>query len=73
MSKEERNKIEAEIKQENRDSKIEALVDGTEYKEKKVEEHPDYKKMPGGELFYLDYKYGHKKTRRSGKKHKKNG
>jgi hypothetical protein len=26
---------------------------------------------PVGNLFYLDFKYGHKKTRRSGKKHKK--
>ena len=75
MSKEERERIEAEIKQENRDSKIDALVEGTEYNEKEVEEHPDYKPGSGGQLFYMDYTYGstHKKTRRSGKKHKKNG
>jgi len=67
--------IEAEIKQENRDSQIDALVEGTEYNEKEVEEHPDYKPGSGGQLFYMDYTYGstHKKTRRSGKKHKKNG
>lgn len=75
MSKEERERIEAEIKQENRDSKIDALVEGTEYNEKKVEEHPDYKPGSGGQLFYMDYTYNsptHKKTRRS-KKKKKNG
>jgi hypothetical protein len=76
MSKEERERIESEIKQENRDSKIDALVEGTEYNEKKVEEHPDYKPGSGGQLLYFDYTYNsstHKKTRRSGKKHKKNG
>jgi hypothetical protein len=70
MSQEERERIEAEVKRENRDGKIDALVEGKEYTEKIVEEHPDYK-SGGGQLFYFDYKYGHKKTRRSGKKHKK--
>ena len=88
MSKEERERIEAEVKSENRDGKIESLIEGTEYVEKKLEEHPDYKPgvdlvpvqpmyAPMGLLFYIDYKYGdnktYKKTRRSGKKHKKNG
>jgi hypothetical protein len=57
MSKEERERIEAEIKQKNRDGKIDSLIEGTEYKEEKVEEHPDYK-SGGGQLFYLDYTYG---------------
>ena len=74
MSKEERERIEAEIKQKNRDGKIDSLIEGTEYKEEKVEEHPDYK--PGvSPLFYMDYTYNsptYKKTRRS-KKKKKNG
>ena len=74
MSKEERERIESEIKQKNRDGKIDSLIEGTEYKEEKVEEHPDYK--PGDSpLFYMDYTYNsptHKKTRRS-KKKKKNG
>jgi hypothetical protein len=71
MSKEERERIEAEIKQKNRDGKIDSLIEGTEYKEDKVEEHPDYK-PGGGQLFYMDYNYStpHKKTRRSKKKNK---
>jgi hypothetical protein len=75
MSQEERERIEAEIKQKNRDGKIDSLIEGKEYTEKKVEEHPDYKPGSGGQLFYMDYTYAstHKKTRRSGKKHKKNG
>lgn len=91
MSKEERERIESEVKSQNRDGKIDALIEGKEYTEKKVEEHPDYKSgtdlvpvqplsSPLGQLFYLDYKYdgnlinstSHKKTRRAGKKHKKN-
>jgi len=70
-SKEERERIEAEIKQKNRDGKIDSLIEGTEYKEDKVEEHPDYK-PGGGQLFYMDYNYStpHKKTRRSKKKNK---
>jgi hypothetical protein len=68
MSKEERERIEAEVKQKNRDSKINSLIEGTEYKEEKVEQHPDYK--PGNSpLFYMDYTYNsNKKTRRSKKK-----
>jgi hypothetical protein len=58
MSKEERERIEAEIKQKNRDGKIDSLIEGTEYKEEKLEEHPDYKPGSGGQLFYMDYTYG---------------
>ena len=57
MSQEERERIEAEVKGENRDGKIDALIEGKEYTEKKVEEHPDYKT---GGLFYIDYTYGDK-------------
>ena len=56
MSKEERERIEAEVKGENRDGKIDALIEGKEYTEKKVEDHPDYK-SGGSQLFYLDYTY----------------
>ena len=73
MSKEEKERIEAEIKQKNRDGKIDSLIEGTEYKEERLEGHPDYKPGSGGQLFYMDYTYStHKKTRRS-KKKKKNG
>jgi hypothetical protein len=75
VSKEERERIEAEIKQKNRDGKIDSLIEGTEYKEEKVEQHPDYKPGSGGQLLYFDYTYNsstHKKTRRS-KKKKSNG
>ena len=57
MSQEERERIEAEVKGENRDGKIDALIEGKEYTEKKVEDHPDYK-SGGSQLFYLDYTYG---------------
>jgi hypothetical protein len=56
MSEEERKRIEAEVKQKNRDGKIDSLIEGTEYKEEKMEDHPDYKE--GGSLFYIDYTYG---------------
>ena len=75
MSKEERERIEAEVKQKNRDGKIDSLIEGTEYKEEKVEQHPDYKSGNNIPLFYIDYTYNspnHKKTRRS-KKKKSNG
>jgi hypothetical protein len=55
MSQEEIERIEAEVKGENRDGKIDALIEGKEYTEKKVEEHPYYKT---GGLFYIDYTYG---------------
>ena len=57
LSKEERERIEAETKQINRDSKIGAIIEDSEYVEKKVEEHPDYKV---GGLLYLDFKYNNK-------------
>ncbi len=56
---EELNKIDAEIKQENRDGKIDAIVEGSDYVEKTREDHPDYRKGEGpkGQLFYMDYSY----------------
>jgi len=56
-SKEEMDRIKAEIKAENRDSKIDSVIEGSEYVEKKVEDHPDYN-GPSSGLFYLDYTYG---------------
>lgn len=68
ISDDDLSRIKSEIKSDNRDSKIESLLENKEYKEKKLEDHPDYK---DGTLFFLDYKYqssSHKKTRRSRKK-----
>lgn len=86
-SEEEINEVKTRIQSENRDGKIEAVVEGGEFIEKKLEDDPEYKKLmkkgvnpisaPSGVLFYLDYQYAseqkkiHKKTRRAGKRHKK--
>ena len=55
LTKEERERLEAEIKQENRDSKIDSIVEGKEYTEKSIKDHPDYKPGPKANLMYLDY------------------
>ena len=80
-SEEEINEVKTRIQSENRDGKIEAVVEGGEFVEKKLEDDSEYQELmkkgvmplsaPSGNLFYLDYKYTHKKTRRAGKKHKK--
>ena len=87
-SKEEIDDVKSRVNSENRDGKIEAIIEGGEFTEKKLEDDEEYKELmkkgvtpmpaPSGTLFYLDFKYGdestkpHKKTRRSDKK-KKNG
>ena len=58
MSQEEVDRINNEIKKENRDSKIDALIEGKDFKEMKPEEHPDWKEGPIGSLLYMDFKYG---------------
>lgn len=79
-SEEEINEVKSRVQSENRDGKIEAVIEGGEFTEKKLEDDPEYKDLmkkgsplssPTGQIFYLDYKYGHKKTRRAGKKHKR--
>lgn len=57
-SEEELERIKNEVKQENRDRKIDSLVEGDDFEEMKVEEHPDYKTGPKPQLFYLDFQYG---------------
>ena len=86
-SQEEIDEVKKKVQSENRDGKIEAIVEGKEFTEKKLEDDEEYKQLmkkgvtplsaPSGLLFYLDYQYStdqnktHKKTRRSGKRHKK--
>jgi len=52
--------IRQDVKIENRDRKIESIVEDKEFEEMKVEDHPDYikPKGPSGKLFYLDFIYG---------------
>ena len=58
MSQEEVDRINNEVKKENRDGKIDSLIEGKDFKEMKPEEHPDWKIGPGSLLFYMDFKYG---------------
>jgi len=58
MSQEEVDRINNEVKKENRDGKIDSLIEGKDYKEMKPEEHPDWKPGPIGSLLYMDFKYG---------------
>jgi hypothetical protein len=67
-SKEEINSVKNRITQENRDGKIESIIDDKLFTEKKLEEDQEYKDLmkrsvtpmsgPSGKLFYLDFKYG---------------
>lgn len=52
--------IRQDVKIENRDRKIESIVEDKEFEEMKVEDHPDYikPKGPSGQLFYMDFQYG---------------
>lgn len=85
-SQEEIDEVKKKVQSKNRDGKIEAIVEGKEFTEKKLEDDEEYKDLmkkgvkpmsgPSSILFYLDYQYSdsnktYKKTRRSGKKHKK--
>ncbi len=77
------DEVKNKVQSENRDGKIEAIIEGGEFVEKKLEDDEEYQQLmkkgvtplsaPTGQLFYLDFKYekNYKKTRRAGKKHKK--
>ena len=67
------DKIKNRLKSENRDGKIESLIKGEKYTEKKLEDDEEYKKSikdnlvqvkpmsaPISNLFYIDYKYDDK-------------
>lgn len=67
-SKEEIDSVKNRITQENRDGKIESIIDDKPFTEKKLEEDQEYKDLmkrgvtpmsgPSGQLFFLDFKYG---------------
>lgn len=67
-SKEEIDDVKKKVQSENRDGKIDAIIEGGEFVEKKLEDDEEYKKLmkkgvtpmsaPSGTLFYLDFKYG---------------
>ena len=67
-SKEEIDEVRKKVQSENRDGKIEAIIEGGEFVEKNLEDDEEYKELmkkgvtpmsgPSGTLFYLDYKYG---------------
>lgn len=67
-SQEEINQVKKKVQSENRDGKIEAIIEDKEFTEKKLEDDEEYKELmkkgvkpmsaPSGTLFYLDYKYG---------------
>jgi len=66
-SKEEIDQVKKKVLSENRDGKIESIIEGGEFIEKKLEDDVEYKELmkkgvtpmsaPSSSLFYLDYKY----------------
>lgn len=71
-SEEEMQLVKSKIFSENRDRKIDSLVNGSEYVEARLEDDPKYKELvsrgvkpmgkPIDQLFYLDYKYDNNDT-----------
>ena len=67
-SEEEMKEVKDDVLAKNRDLKIEAIVEGKEYVEEKLEDDPRYQELikkgvkplpaPSSQLFYLDFKYG---------------
>lgn len=67
-SKEEIDSVKRRVDSENRDLKIDSLLENKEYQEKILEEDKEYQELikrgvtpmsaPSGSLFYLDFKYG---------------
>jgi hypothetical protein len=65
-SQEEIDQVKKKVQSENRDGKIEAIIEGGEFVEKKLEDDEEYKELmkkgvtpmsaPSGILFYLDFK-----------------
>lgn len=76
-SKEQKEEIENRIKSENRDAKIDAVVEGKPFIEKKLEDDPEYKEIikdslvevkpmskPSGMLFFMDMVYDDKNKKK---------
>lgn len=71
-SEEEMQLVKSKIFSENRDRKIDSLVNGSEYVEARLEDDSKYKELvsrgvkpmgkPSDQLFYLDYKYDNNDT-----------
>lgn len=57
--------IKAEVEAENRNRKIDSLIEGNEYEEMKITEHPDFNTGPRGDLLYLDYSYKDPNTKKA--------
>jgi hypothetical protein len=67
-SKEEIDAVKSRVQSDNRDGKIEAIIEGGEFTENKLEDDEEYKELmkkgvttmsaPSGTLFYMDYQYG---------------
>ena len=66
-SEKEIDEVKSRVQSENRDGKIDALINNSEFNEKKLEDDLQYKELikkgvqplsaPIGQLFYLDFKY----------------
>lgn len=69
-SEEEINAVKSRVQSDNRDGKIDSVIEDKEFTEKKLEDDPEYKELmkkgvtpmsaPTGTVFYLDYKYDDK-------------
>ncbi len=47
-----------EVKIENRNRKVQSIIENKEFVEMKIEDHPGYKPFPSGKLSYMDFIYG---------------
>lgn len=60
------DEIKKEVKTENRERKIDSLIEGKEFEEMRVEDHPDYS-GPKIDLMYLDFQYNATQSKRKKK------
>lgn len=67
-SSEEIDRVKSRVIQENRDGKLDSILEDKPFNEKKLEDDEEYKELqkrgvkpmsaPSGNLFYIDFKYG---------------